>query len=278
MIQTQLLKCDKPYQIISAAGRVGIQVATLIVTEDKVDENGNYLIDTHSHPVVNYADKEGLMEELKYRDGDPNNEYKYTRRMQPEGAVWNKVEVRDVRVLGLAGTKNIPVDLEKFIDLIPSLGSDPAEHLWDKKTISKIYSLHYELESTGFTFNKSNIGIWSDEFFNKEIHLQPETDDDFKPVVRVWYRYGNKYILDIDNPLIDPIYFNFSLSEDANEDVRGIWRILKELERIFRLSDAIIFLYTEPDPPAEIDLQWCEHVKIMTEELNKLREIRLKGL
>ena len=57
MIQTQLLKCDKPYQIISAAGKVGIQVATLIVTEDKVDVDGNYLIDTHSHPVVNYADK-----------------------------------------------------------------------------------------------------------------------------------------------------------------------------------------------------------------------------
>ena len=246
-------------------------MATLIVTEDKGDENGNYLIDTHSHPVVNYADKEGLMEELKYRDGDPNNEYKYTRRMQPEGAVWNKVEVRDVRVLGLAGTKNIPVDLEKFIDLIPSLGSDPAEHLWDKKTISKIYSLHYELESTGFTFNKSNIGIWSDEFFNKEIHLQPESDNDFKPVVRVWYRSGATYDDNCEYNPTNPIYFNYSLTEDANRDAKDLWRILKVLERIFKLNNAAKFVYAEPDPAAEMALEWVGHVKRLIEELNKLR-------
>ena len=35
MIQTQLLKLDPPYQIISANGYVGIQVATLIVAEEK---------------------------------------------------------------------------------------------------------------------------------------------------------------------------------------------------------------------------------------------------
>ena len=73
-------------------------MATLIVTEDKVDEDGKYLIDTHSHPVVNYGNKEGLAEELKYRDSNPDNEYKYSQRLQPEGAVWNRVEVRDVQV------------------------------------------------------------------------------------------------------------------------------------------------------------------------------------
>lgn len=35
MIQTQLLRLEPPYQIIAAGGNVGIQVATLIVTEDK---------------------------------------------------------------------------------------------------------------------------------------------------------------------------------------------------------------------------------------------------
>lgn len=277
MIQTQLLKCDKPYQIISAAGKVGIQVATLIVTEDKVDKDGNYLIDTHSHPVVNYADKEGLAEELKYRDSNPDNEYKYTRRMQPEGAVWNKVEVRDIRVLGVAGTKNIPVDLEKFIDLVPSLGSDPTEHLWDKDIVGKIYSLHYELERTGLTFCLSNVGILDDESFNKEIYLQPDLDDDFKFVVKVKCRVGNEYSFGrFDEPLISSIFFKFSLSKDARNDARDLWSILKVLEGIFKLNDTIIFVYDEPE--VETDLERVEHVKRLTKELNNLREKKLKGV
>ena len=54
MIQTQLLRLDPPYQIISAGGQVGIQLATLIVTEEKTADEGQYVIDTHSHPVVSY--------------------------------------------------------------------------------------------------------------------------------------------------------------------------------------------------------------------------------
>ena len=71
MIQTQLLRLDPPYQIISAGGRVGIQVATLIVTEDKTTEDGGYAVDTHSHPVVNYGLKQGLDEALKYSSLPP---------------------------------------------------------------------------------------------------------------------------------------------------------------------------------------------------------------
>lgn len=277
MIQTQLLKCEKPFQIISAAGMVGIQVATLIVTEDKVDEDGKYLIDTHSHPVVNYGNKEGLAEELKYRDSNPDNEYKYSQRLQPEGAVWNRVEVRDVQVLGLVGAKNIPVDLEKFIDLVPSLGSDPTEHLWDKKTGSKIYSLRYDLERAGLTFNLSNVGIWSNEYFNKEIQLQPELDDDFNPVVKVWYRSGGTNYDEGVYYLTSPIFFSYSLSEDAKEDAGEIWRILRILEGTFKLDITIRFVYKEPDPAAEIDLKWVKLVNVLTEELNKRRDEKLKG-
>ncbi len=57
MIQTQLLPLRPPYQIIAACGYVGLQVATLIVTEETRDETGSYGITTHSHPVVNYACK-----------------------------------------------------------------------------------------------------------------------------------------------------------------------------------------------------------------------------
>ena len=57
MIQTHLLKLDPPYQIIACRGNVGMQIATLVVTEETRDEQGGYGITTHSHPVVTYVDK-----------------------------------------------------------------------------------------------------------------------------------------------------------------------------------------------------------------------------
>ena len=57
MIQTQLLKLDPPYQIVACKGEIGIQIATLIVTEETRGENGEYGITTHSHPVVSNVNK-----------------------------------------------------------------------------------------------------------------------------------------------------------------------------------------------------------------------------
>ena len=177
MIQTQLLKADKPYQIISAAGMVGVQVATLIVTEDKLSKDGSYLIDTHSHPVVNYANKEGLTEELKYWNGDPREEYTYTSRLQPEGAVWNKVEVRDIRVLGLVGAKNPYVDLATFVRLVPSVASSdpsvsPIDNLWGEDTDKKIRNLMYGFSRVGIKCEKSTQYIINDYDKTASIHLE----------------------------------------------------------------------------------------------------------
>ena len=114
MIQTQLLRLDPPYQIISAGGQVGIQLATLIVTEEKTTETGEYVIDTHSHPVVSYGLKEGLLEAFKYGSNFPEEADYRNNRLQPEGAVWNKVEVSDIHVLGLAGADNRPISMATF--------------------------------------------------------------------------------------------------------------------------------------------------------------------
>ena len=73
MIQTQLLRLDPPYQIISAGGRVGIQIATLIVANE-VDMSHNRFghisnyVEYHSFPVVSYGLKQGLEEEMKYNN------------------------------------------------------------------------------------------------------------------------------------------------------------------------------------------------------------------
>ena len=175
MIQTQLLKADKPYQIISAAGMVGIQVATLIVTEEKTTDDGSYQIDTHSHPVVNYGNKENLVEELKYFDGDPREEYKYTRRMQPEGAVWNKVEVRDVHVLGLVGAENLTLEINNIIDLVPSTNPhNPLAHLWDNSTPRRIQNLFWSLERFGINVSKKLADTITDYDSKQLIELELE--------------------------------------------------------------------------------------------------------
>ena len=101
MIHTHLLPQQPPYQIIAAGGHVGLQVATLIVTEETRGEDGAYGITTHSHPVVNYARKQ-----LALDDNDPSL-YAQNRQVEddlsPEGAVWDKAEVRHIWVLGIEG-------------------------------------------------------------------------------------------------------------------------------------------------------------------------------
>lgn len=158
MIQTQLLRLDPPYQIISARGYVGIQVATLIVTEvvepsrNRQIVFGRHHIEYHSYPVVNYGLKQGLDEQLKYNNGYPDDfeEYKIRRRMQPEGAVWSGVDIKDVRVLGLAGANNRAIELEYFVYLIPTvLRHDPSLHVWDKNSTSRIYDFYNGLGNVG---------------------------------------------------------------------------------------------------------------------------------
>ena len=88
MIQTHLLKLDPPYQIITCRGEVGMQIATLVVTEETRDEDGNYGITTHSHPVVTYVDKQ-----LKKQPDSDSFENDPALIACGEGVVWYKVEV-----------------------------------------------------------------------------------------------------------------------------------------------------------------------------------------
>lgn len=244
MIQTQLLKADKPYQIISAAGMVGIQVATLIVTEDKIAKDGSYLIDTHSHPVVNYAVKDNLTEDLKYWDGDPDDEWKYTQRLQPEGAVWNKVEVRDVRVLGLVGAKNPSVDLERFVSLVPSIYTNSplassSTPLWGGKTDSSIRNLKWALDRVGikcdtFTNRVSDHTIHENQDFTKPgyipIYFEIEEIYENDCLVKVIIR-DNKYS-DFSAPF-DEIAFTCFLNEDPKEFIHTVISCMRELDHQF---------------------------------------------
>ena len=96
MIQSHLLPSQPPYQIISARGMLGIQVATLVVVRHIWDEKeGVYHMETHSHPVVNYGRKELAKEKPNLFVTDPYSQPEEWV-MQPEGAVWENVEINDV--------------------------------------------------------------------------------------------------------------------------------------------------------------------------------------
>ena len=270
MIQTQLLKADQPYQIISAAGQVGVQVATLIVTEDKLTADG-YQIDTHSHPVVNYAVKDNLTEDLKYWDGDPTEEWKYTQRLQPEGAVWNKVEVRDVRVLGLVGANNPTVDLEKFISLVPNSSpqifgiSHPELSYWDSKTDTKIRNLMWALQRVGIkcsTYTEYVSGCYNRNDF---LLINLMMDLDTLRLVKVQIRVADYEFV---SPLpIEEIAFRCRIDEDPAEFVKTVISCMRELDQQFiRVGEKIRFVYRQT---SETKSKCEELLEQATEQINE---------
>ena len=280
MIQTQLLKADKPYQIITAAGMVGIQVATLIVTEEKTEEIGSYFIDTHSHPVVNYGNKEGLVEEMKYHKYcPPDEEYQYYQRLQPEGAVWNKVEIRDVRVLGLVGADNIPVDLDWFISFVPNIPSkDPSvvpgnPPLWGIQTSSRIANLLFGMRRIGipcatWTQNVSSL----DRDGNVRIYLKFDPLAKVEKLVTVQIREDSEY-----DPLCGAIKFRVRLDEnDPKECQNTIIRCMRELDNQFiKAGHRIKFFYQQTSASKD---KWEDLLERCTEHINSLGWKNRNGL
>ena len=111
MIQTHLLKLDPPYQIIACRGEVGVQIATLIVTEETRDEDGKYGITTHSHPVVSYMDKPRISKKMTE---NPDQEDLMYMAEPGEGVVWDKVECGDCVTVRFTDTLNRKISSGDF--------------------------------------------------------------------------------------------------------------------------------------------------------------------
>lgn len=99
-METQILKLDRPYDYIFCNGKIGKHIATYIVGETKKDEDGNYSLETHSHPIVQYKDS-------------------------PRGVVWNRAELTDCEVL--CNEDDMRIDVQKFYLLCVHLASQKAE-------------------------------------------------------------------------------------------------------------------------------------------------------
>lgn len=251
MIQTQLLRLDPPYQIISAGGQVGIQLATLIVTEEKSTESGEYVIDTHSHPVVSYGLKEGLVEEFKYGSSYPEEAAYRNSRLQPEGAVWNKVEVSDIRVLGIAGANNRPVSMDTFTFLVPPSASYmPYLRVWDDRSLTKMYDLLYGFSRVGLRCEKIE---WKKrapyDVEHRQMYLKLDASGDSSPLVYVGLISADEY-----DPSSADVGFRCKLY-DEDGGLKGcasfIISAVRGLENQFikgRIDDKFTYWRTEEHP------------------------------
>jgi hypothetical protein len=84
-METQILKLDQPYEYIYCNGSIGLHIATMIVYETKTNEDGDYELETHSHPVVQYSKR-------------------------PGGTVWNRAELTDCTVLCREDNRRITME------------------------------------------------------------------------------------------------------------------------------------------------------------------------
>lgn len=178
MIQSHLLPSQPPYQIISAGGEIGIQIATLVVVEDKTDAKGNYAIETHSHPVVNYGFKDNLSA-IAEKD-KAKAEFLMIWQLLPEGAVWDKVEIADVRVLGLAGITE-DISLEGLMNIVPKRGGDILPDTWSSKSLGAMHDIIEKLRHVGI---KPRRAEETDET-EVTISVMANTEDYDVPVVNV---------------------------------------------------------------------------------------------
>ena len=104
-MDTQILNLKEPYEYICCNGRVALHIATLIVDEAKVNKDGEYKLETHSHPVVkNFG--------------------------TPGGTVWNRAELRDCDVL--CREDNPQISLRKFRQIL-SRYPESRENVYESK-------------------------------------------------------------------------------------------------------------------------------------------------
>lgn len=86
-METQILKLEAPFDYIYCNGEVGKHIATYIVGESRIGEDGKYTLETHSHPIV------------QYKDG-------------AKGVVWNRAELIDCEVI--CSEDDMRIDVQKF--------------------------------------------------------------------------------------------------------------------------------------------------------------------
>ena len=147
-METKILKLDRPYKYIFCNGTTALHIATLIVYEATEDEDGEYELKTHSHPVVRYFNR-------------------------PDGSVWNKAEIRDCDIICSEDDMQLP--LKKFRQI---LSQHPESYESEMEGIG--YSLNpiwkKDLEDIGIqiAWPKGDDGKESYLDFEVKLEIQPK--------------------------------------------------------------------------------------------------------
>lgn len=252
MMQSHLLPSQPPYQIICAGGEVGIQVATLVVVENKTDADGNYAIETHSHPVVNYGMKDNVAE--LYKKDKDKAEFLMMWQLLPEGAVWDKVEISDVKVLGLAGITE-DISLEGYLDLIPSVRSEVVQRLWNHESIESMHFVPQKLKCVGIEIRCTQ------EIENDEINIivYPTYNEDGTPLVSL-----SLYEMDLFSY---PLYDDEKMSSVMN-CASALASALSVLNLYFVPQMTSIKLKTEMYEMGKVDDSTSKDITMMVEMVN----------
>ena len=194
-MDTQILSLKEPYEYIYCNGSIGLHIATLIVYEAGVNEDGEYVLETHSHPVVKY----------------PN---------RPGGTVWNRAELTDCHVLCREDDKRIT--MAQFHEFMNEIG---FIHLEDKdKDINLPMALEVPIWKRAFDTNGIEI----------EWPMVTKRNGDKEPIRQITvalefkqnpegskHKYLCKEIFfeDIADDCGAPLYF--SLEFDTKEDLKA---------------------------------------------------------
>lgn len=83
-METQILNLQAPFEYIHCNGEVGKHIATMIVFETTKGEDGQYKLESHSHPIVKYWNA-------------------------PAGVLWNNAELTDCDVLCREDKKEVDI-------------------------------------------------------------------------------------------------------------------------------------------------------------------------
>ena len=239
MIQTQLLSLQPPYYFIYYGGIIGKQIATLVVTLDKTDEDGNYGIETHSHPVVVY------------------------NRQTAEGVVWDKCEVLDCRTVCSEIERKIT--LKQFNELMALTTGPKTDNPNNPMNLAEPMNPHY-LRSA---LRAAGIGL---EMPIEQNHYAPDNSGTPKHYkVKLFFDFCDDGMCVWSEFNEAPFYFNVEASD--RKEVYNLlssqlheWKMALEEFR-FSIEFVVARKGESYDEPIEFDER---EAKTIVKKLNKL--------
>ena len=226
MIQTHLLKLDPPYQIITCRGEVGMQIATLVVTEETRDEDGNYGITTHSHPVVTYVDKQ-----LKKQPDSDSFENDPALIACGEGVVWDKVEVNGTSLVCMSDQTERKLTSYGFCRL--------ATEMLENIALSGKWQGHRLME-LGANLMDFGVTILKEEKSQQEVILALSKGE--------FIDYGDKEVIDSDSML-----FTMPVPVMEPEEMLSWFRMIVRQYNIILGSSVRFSFRSRYEPPYDED-------------------------